>query len=206
MNHFFLHIRQNIFRGLLAMIPISLSLLALFFLSQQIDRRVMVFLDQYYDFKHIPGFGIAVLLFFLLFIGIVVSHLVGRNILKGVDAVFMSLPVIKQIYSLAKLMSNKVSLDDNHEVLKKTLLINYPNANQWTIAFLTGRVKREEDKDLLTVFVPYAHPVFGFVFLVEESKVIDPGWPVDQGLKMIVTLGLVAPTQEQVKISLQKAV
>lgn len=194
MNHILCHIRNNILRGLLAVIPIFLTVFSLFFIHRHLDVTVMRFLDQYYSFRHIPGIGLAVVLIFLLFVGIVVSYWVGRQIFKVIDAFFMSIPVIKQVYALAQQMGSRLSSDDNHNVFKKTVLINYPNAQQWTIGFQTGLLPQPATgKQLMTVYVPYAHPMFGFVYLVDPVQVLDPGWSVEEGLKMVATLGLIAP-------------
>jgi uncharacterized membrane protein len=78
--------------------------------------------------------------------------------------------------------------------LRNLSWVNYPNANQWTIAFLTGRIKNEKTGDeLLKIYVPMAHPVIGFVYLARESQVMDPGWSLQETFKMLVSVGIIAP-------------
>ena len=194
MNKFFQHIRVNMGRGLLAVIPLFLSVVAVALLYKLIDKRVMVFLDQYFDVHHIPGFGVLILLFFLLLIGLITSNVVGRRLLRVVEYISVRIPFVKQVYSVSKQIGDVLGSTQGRDVFRKAVLVNYPNANQWTIALLTGRMKdKNTGEDWLKVYIPMAHPVIGFVYMVKEKQVLYPGWSVEEALKMVVSLGIIAP-------------
>lgn len=193
MQNIFTHIRSNILRGLFAITPILLCVISVYLLQHFIDRRVMTFLNQYFDTRYIPGLGIVILLLMLLLIGYIVTNVIGRSLLKAIDDITSRIPVIKEIYILARQISDVLSKRDGN-VYQKTVLVNYPNPDQWSIAFLAGKVKdNQTGKDVYKVYIPMAHPVIGFVYFAEEKSVVDPGWSVQDGFKMILTLGLVAP-------------
>ncbi len=193
MQNFFLHIRTNIIRGMFAIIPLLLCFIVVKLLLHLIDHRVVVFLDQYFDVRQIPGLGIIILLFVLLFIGYVVTNVIGRRMLKIFDRITARIPFIRQIYLLARQISDILGKKGG-DVYKKTVLVNYPNNKQYSIAFLAGKVMdKDSGQEWYKVYIPMAHPVIGFVYLAESKSVIDPGWSVQDGFKMVISLGLISP-------------
>ena len=194
MNKFFQHIRMNVVRGLLAVIPLFLCTVAAILLYKLIDKRVMVFLDQYFDVHHIPGFGILLLLAFLFLIGLIVSNVVGRRLLQWIEYISARIPFVKQVYSVSKQIGDVLGSTQGRDVFRKAVLVNYPNANQWTIALLTGRMKdKNTGEDWLKVYIPMTHPIIGFVYVVKEKQVLYPNWSVEEALKMVVSVGIIAP-------------
>ncbi len=189
------HFKKYTLRGVLAFAPVILCVLVLLFLYHQIDKRIMSLLNQYIDTRHIPGLGILILLLLLLALGYVATNVIGRRLLKLVDKTTSRIPFIREIYRLTRQIGDILGKKGG-DVYKKTVLVNYPNANQWSIAFLAGKVKDEiSGKELFKLYIPMAHPVVGFVYLAEEKSIVDPGWSVQDGFKMVLTLGLVAPKQ-----------
>ena len=192
MNKIFRHIRTCIIEGFFAAIPLILCVFAIGLLYHLIDKNIITFLDHYFDVHQIPGFGIFLLLLLLMFIGVVVSYTVGKQLLQLIEFILAHVPFINQIYALSKKVSDILGKD--HEVFKKTVLINYPNANQWTIALMVGKIKDlKTGENWFKVYVPMAHPLIGFVYLVKESQTLDPGWSAEEGFKMAVSLGLISP-------------
>ena len=194
MNNIFRHIRVCIIRGILAVIPLTFCAIAVALLYELIDKKVMGFLDRFVDVHHVPGFGILLLLAFLFLIGLIVSSVFGRQMLGLVEYVGTRIPGIKQIYSMSKLVGDALGGPQGKDIFKRAVLVNYPNADQWTAALVAGYAKDlATGEDWLKVYVPMGHPLIGFMFLVQEKNVKDPGWPVEEVLKMVVSLGLLAP-------------
>lgn len=193
MQSFITHLRTCILRGIFAIIPILLCVVALELLYHLIDRRIMAFLNQYVDIRQIPGLGLVILFLVLMMIGYTATNVFGRRILNIVDRLTARIPFVRQIYLLTRQISDVLGKKGG-DVYKKTVLVNYPNANQWSIAFLVGKVRNQTTgQDWFKVYIPHAHPVIGFIYLVEEKSIIDPGWSVQDGFKMVITLGLVTP-------------
>ncbi len=194
MNNIFRHIRLNIARGFLAVIPMALCIIAVDLLYQLIDHRVMVFLQRFFDVRSIPGFGILLLLVFLFLIGVAASNVVGRQTLGLIEYVSTHIPVVKQVYALGKQMEDIFLNAPDQKIFKKAVLVNLPNAGQRTIALVTGRIKDENTgEDLLKVYVPMAHPAIGFIFLVRETETADAGLSVEDAFKMIISFGIITP-------------
>ena len=188
------HIRTYIIRGLLAMTPLILSAIAVTLLYNLVDQRVISFLEQFFDVKHIPGFGLFIVLLALFIIGFIATNVVGKEILHGFESLSRRIPVIKHIYTLSRQIGDALIAAPDHQVFKKGILINYPNANQWTIALTTGVIQdHHTGENWVKAYVPMPHPVVGFIYLVKEKDVIDPGWSSEETFKMILSLGLITP-------------
>jgi len=197
MKEFFQHARSYIFRGLFAVIPLLLSILAVKLLYELIDRRVVAFIENFVSVKHIPGLGILLVLICLYFIGLIVSNVLGRQVFLFIENISHRIPVIKPIYQIGKQLSESLSVTGGKQAFKKALLIDCNNSGVWTVAFVTGTTKDgRTGEDLLRMFVPTVpNPTSGFIFLVRPSQTVDPGWSVEEALKIIVSAGIVAPEQ-----------
>ena len=89
-------------------------------------------------------------------------------------------------------------LVDDDEAFRKVLLVRYPHPEAWAVAFLTGTpaesVSAMTGEELVSVFIPTApSPVNGFFFFVKKNETIELDMSVDDALKYIVSMGVVAP-------------
>ncbi len=186
-----------IIRGILAIIPLTFCAIAVALLYKLIDKRVIGFLDQFVGVRHIPGFGILLLLIFLFLIGLAVSSVFGRQTLGLIEYISTGIPGVKQIYSMSKQVSDALAGPQGKDIFKKAVLVNYPDADQWAVALVAGKTRDQNTgEDWLKVYVPMGHPLMGFMFLVQEKNVVDPGWSVEEALKMVVSFGLLTPTKK----------
>ncbi len=197
MKNFFIHARSYIFRGLLAVIPLLLSILAVKLLYELIDKKVMGLVDNVVQVRQIPGLGILLVLVALYLIGLIVSNVVGRQILLLIEGITHRIPVIKAIYHVGKQLSDSLSVTEDRKAFQKALLIDCNNNGIWTVAFVTGTLKDPATGEiLLKMFVPTVpNPTTGFIFIVKPSQTRDPGWSVEEAVKMIVSAGIISPLE-----------
>jgi uncharacterized membrane protein len=197
MKNIMKHIRIYIMRGIFAIIPIFLTVLAIQLLYVLIDKRVMTFLERFIDVRHIPGLGILLVLIFLYLIGMIVSNVVGRQFFYFVEWVSQRVPIIKAVYHVGKQLSEGLSEVGDKQVFKKVLLVKWNSESVWVIAFVTGDIiNQRTGETLIRVFVPHVpSPATGFIFIVKKSETIDPGWTVEEAIKMIVSGGIVSPKE-----------
>ncbi|SUV88875.1 membrane protein [Bordetella pertussis] len=93
-------------------------------------------------------------------------------------------------------------LAPNGRAFRQAVLIQYPRAGSWTIAFLTGTPSGEVASYLpgehLSVYVPTTpNPTSGFFLMMPRDQVIDLQMSVDAALKYIVSMGVVAPADRR---------
>jgi uncharacterized membrane protein len=197
MKDFFQHIRTYIFRGLLAMIPLFLSFVAIKLLYVLIDKRVMAFLGEFVPVRQIPGLGILLLLVCLYLIGLIVSNIVGRQIFHFIDHVGRQIPIVKAVYQVGKQLSESLSNAGNKQAFKQVLLVNWNGNGVWAVAFVAGQITDNRTGELMyRVFMPHVpNPATGFVFVVKESQTVDPGWSIEEALKMVVSGAIISPKE-----------
>ena len=196
MKNFVRHARVLIFRGVLATIPLVLALLTLQFIYVFIDSRVMNLVDRFIGFR-IPGLGILLILVFLYFVGFMVSNVLGKSLLKILDAVFNRIPILKSAYQVGKQLSSTIELTEK-QVFQKAVLVNVFQQGFWAVGFVTGTVKNHKNpnEQYLKIFIPNVpNPTSGFVFVMKESQTIDPKWTVDEALKIIISGGIIGPEE-----------
>ncbi|MEO8508793.1 MAG: DUF502 domain-containing protein, partial [Betaproteobacteria bacterium] len=105
--------------------------------------------------------------------------------------------VVKSIYSSVKQVSDTL-LSDSGNAFRKALLVEFPHDNSWTIAFLTGTpapaIAAHLGDDHVSVYVPTTpNPTSGYFIIVPRSRVREIDMTVDEALKYVISMGVVAP-------------
>lgn len=182
-----------IFRGLLAIIPLGLSIIVIRIIYVVIDRRIIDALAQVIGYR-IPGLGIVLVLVLLYFLGLVTSNVLGKRLLHAFENIFQRIPLIKTTYQVGKQISTTLSLPER-QVFKKAVLIDFFKPGSRVIGFVTGTVNNEKTQEqLLKIFIPTVpNPTSGFLVIMKESETVDPGWSVDEAMKAVISGGIIGP-------------
>jgi uncharacterized membrane protein len=142
--------------------------------------------------------AISVLVFLALLItGALVSNVVGRWWFTQWDRLLQNIPIFKTVYTGVKKVSDTL-FSSNGNAFRKAMLIQYPRAGSWTIAFQTGtpngEVARHLGDDFVSVYVPTTpNPTSGFFLILRRSDVVELDMSVDQALTYVISMGAVAP-------------
>ena len=160
-----------------------------------IDKKILEFFNKFLEVRKIPGLGILLVLVSLYLIGLIVSNILGRQLFKLIETITQRIPFIKSIYGVGKHLSQTFSVDGSEKTFKKAVLVKIDQKECWIPAFVMSSVENPKTKEeLFFVFIATApNPVSGFVIVVKSSQIIDPGWTVEEGLKIILSLGIIAP-------------
>lgn len=147
--------------------------------------------------REIPGLSVIMVVAALLLTGMAVSNMAGQWLVDQSNRLFSNIPIVKSIYSSVKQVSDTL-FSSSGQAFREAVLVQYPRAGSWTIAFVTGRPSGEvADKlpaDMLTLYVPTTpNPTSGFMLLVPRADVRELGMSVDEALKYIISMGVVAP-------------
>jgi len=194
MPRFFAHLRRFIIRGALALIPIALPAAAVYLLYDFIDRRIVVLVEHIFHISF-PGLGIFLLLLVLYIVGLIVSNIFGRRILRGLEQLTERIPIIKAIYRMGKALSGTLAQSGDSQMFRRPVLVPYAAPNQWQVGFVTGAIRAQSDgEELLRVFVPTPpNPATGLVYIVRESNLRDPGWTAEEAMQCILSGGIIGP-------------
>jgi uncharacterized membrane protein len=116
-----------------------------------------------------------------------------------IESISERIPVIKVIYGIGKQLSQSLDVSDEKKGFKKSVLVKLDGHKALVPGFVTGSMADAQTKEERTiVFLPTApSPTQGFVMAVSPDRIIDPGWSVEEGLKIIVSAGIIAPANIQ---------
>jgi uncharacterized membrane protein len=149
------------------------------------------------DLQRVPGLSVIILVTALWLTGVAVTNMVGQWLLNQSNRLFSNIPIVKSIYNSVRQVSDTL-FSSSGQAFREAVLVQYPRAGSWTIAFVTGRPSGEvADKlitEMLTVYVPTTpNPTSGFMLIVPRDEVMPLDMSVDEALKYIISMGVVAP-------------
>ena len=147
--------------------------------------------------KQIPGLGVIVMLAGLLLTGVFATNIAGQWALSQGARLLNQIPIVKSIYSSVKQVSDTL-FSSSGNAFREAVLVQYPRAGSWTIAFVTGKPGGEAaahlQGDYLSLYVPTTpNPTSGFFLMVPRADVIALAMSVDEALKYVISMGVVAP-------------
>jgi uncharacterized membrane protein len=133
----------------------------------------------------------------LLLTGVFVTNIFGQWIARRWNTLLQNIPIVKSIYSSVKQVSDTL-FSTSGNAFREAVLVQYPRHGSWTIAFVTGRpggeVVSHLSGDYLSLYVPTTpNPTSGFFLMVPRIDVVELEMSVDQALKYIISMGVVAP-------------
>lgn len=190
--------KKYLITGLLIWVPMVITIWVLGLVVNTLESVVPVFLSPQALFGFdIPGFRVLVVLLVLLATGIFAANFLGRGILNWSEKLLGRIPLVRSIYHSVKQVSDTL-LAPNGQAFRQAVLVQYPRQGSWTIAFLTGvpggDVKNHLQGDYVSVYVPTTpNPTSGFFLMLLRSETIELDMNVDEALKYIVSMGVVAP-------------
>ncbi len=147
--------------------------------------------------RQIPGLGVVVLLATLLLTGAFAANMFGQWWLRQGNRLLNKIPIVKSIYNSVKQVSDTL-FSSSGNAFREAVLVQYPRTGSWTIAFVTGapsgEVARHLGESHVSVYVPTTpNPTSGFFLMMPRSEVVPLAMSVDEALKYIISMGVVAP-------------
>ena len=221
--------RANFFAGLFIAVPFAITIAFLIWLWEKIDEPLLkVFTLIGYGKFNYEGFkpenpwsrmfyaidkgkwgdllepviGLLIVLFFVLFLGVITRSIIGRMFLLGIENVVARLPVIGIIYTSLKQLGEAFISTDGKSKFQRTVIVQFPYKGCWAIGFVTGKAPGflpqisvdKSNTELLTIFVPMTPlPTGGFTIVIPESETIPLEISVQDAMKLVVSGGVIAP-------------
>ena len=149
-----------------------------------------------YWYWSLAAFALAV--FLVCAVGLAARNYFGKKMIEWLDRALMHVPFLNKIYGATKQV-NDALVTGNKNSFKTVVLIEFPHPGSYSVGFLTSEVvdiQVKPGEKLVAVFVPTTpNPTAGFMMLVPDQKVTRLKMSVADGLKYIVSLGSIAPTE-----------
>jgi len=147
--------------------------------------------------RRIPGLGFLTAVVLILIVGIIARNVVGRRVLAWIERLMLRIPIFRSIYPSVKQLLEAFS-PENRNSFKEVVLAEHPRKGEYVFGFRTGDVLVEgpEGKlELVTIFVPTNNLYLGDVILVPKDEVIHTGLSVEEGLRIILSVGTATPAR-----------
>ncbi len=194
-------LRRYLMAGLLVWIPLGVTIIVVKMLIGLLDRSMLLVPQQYRPEQlfgvSIPGLGVIVAVVVVLFTGVIVANLFGRKLVALWESLLSRIPLVSSVYSAVKQIAETM-FSSSGQSFRKVLLVEYPRKGMWTLAFQTGTEVGEAQcktgRKVINIYVPTTpNPTSGFFIMVPKEDVIELDMSVDDGLRMIISMGSVVP-------------
>jgi len=201
--------RRYILTGLIVWIPIGITFLVAKALIELLDKLLLILPEKWQPEAlvgtSIPGSGLFFAFAVIFVTGFLLTNIFGRQLIAWWDRLVSHIPIISSLHSAVKQLI-ETFFNQESSAFKKVLMIQYPRPGLWTLAFQSNdaadEIKTKSGLDMVSIFVPTSpNPTSGFVLLVPKNDVIEMDMSVEDGLRMIMSLGVVQPDEPQITSS-----
>ncbi len=198
-------LRNYFLAGVLVTAPISITFWLTWRVITFIDDRITPIIpprwnpESYLPFG-LPGLGLIVALIALTLIGFLAAGYLGRMTMRIGERIVARVPIVRSVYSWTKQVFETV-LSKSSAAFREVVLIEYPRPGCWAVGFITGQtvgeVQRLTAATVYNVFVPATpNPTTGFLLFVPKQDVHHLDLTVEEGIKLVISGGIVVPDQE----------
>lgn len=158
--------------------------------------------ESYHWFDYLLASVLGLTLVVLL--GFLARNFFGRKFVGLFEWFVTRVPVIRSIYPHAKQLVEFFFSDNKAIEFDTVAVIEYPRRDMWSIAFVTGSglksVQEATGKRMVTVYVPSSPaPMTGYCMIIPAEDVIQVDVTVEDAMKFVISGGVLAPKEEQVK-------
>ncbi len=198
------HIKKYFITGLLATIPITLTLYILGTFIGVMDK-VLKYVppkfhpDTYLPF-HVPGLGLIATVVLIFVVGVLTQSFLGKKVVSIGEWIVYKIPLVRNIYTGIKQLVDAIFMH-NSKNFKRVVMVEYPRRRLWVIAFVTGvsegEVQSKTKIKTINVFVPTTpNPTSGFYILVPEKDIVNLDMTVEDAFKLIISGGILTPPEQ----------
>lgn len=206
----FKHLRTKIFAGILVILPLGITFLVLNFVFNVLDSildPLMPKVTIYLFNRELSLRGLGIIGFFILLylMGWITTNVLGRKLIHWTDKLFINIPVVKNIYLSSKQLTDAFSTTQKGS-FRQAVFVEFPQGGNFVLGFVTNEVIDLQDQRKVTVFVPTGFaPPAGFLLFLPKEKILPSHLTIEEAIKTIMSVGIVAPHQIAVPLSSPKS-
>ena len=187
--------------GLLIWVPLVITIWVLLLVVDTLDQTLLLLpLDwrpEHWLGVRVRGMGVVLTVVIVFVTGVLAANFIGQRLVRIWNGLLQRIPFFSSVYSSVKQVSDTL-FSSQGEAFRKALLVQWPRPGMWTIAFLTGvpggDVATHLPGDYVSVYVPTTpNPTGGYFVMLARADVIELDMSVDDALKYIISMGVVAP-------------
>jgi uncharacterized membrane protein len=190
-------LRNWLLAGLVVLLPVWLTVSTIFWLVSHVDTAVAGPLTTYLPDYALPGIGILIALLLTVMAGWLTTHFLGRQMLNVADRAMLRIPVARSLYSAVKQVTDALLTRSKDQTFTRVVMVEVPRPGVYALGFVAGDLPETE---LLRVWVPLGpNPSGGQVLLLPLDQVVLLPMQVEDGLKMVVSAGVLLPPPADVE-------
>jgi uncharacterized membrane protein len=187
-------LKNTFLAGLVVVVPIVITVLALFWLFSFLDGFLS---PVFYEIlgKEIPGLGFLTEILVIFLVGLLAKNVFGSRLLRFIQELLTRVPLVRNIYPAVKQMVETFSKPGGSS-FKNVVLVEYPQKGIFSLGFLTNEVSMDRAQDngrYYSVYIPTNNLYLGQVALFKVEDVIFTGFTIEEGLKIILSGGTAFP-------------
>jgi len=192
----FRHLRTRMAQGFVVFVPVVVTVLVLRFAFTATAGILLPFIDPAvanWPWIWRALLSLGVLLVGIYVLGAIAARTVGRRLLGYGEALLLRVPFVKVVYRVSKQVVDAFQRP-SARAFKSVVFLEFPRPGMLAVGFVTSTFTRPDGSRWNTVFVPTTpNPTTGFLQMVASSEVEETGMTVEEGVKMIMSLGVLAP-------------
>ena len=192
-------VRGYMLRGVLVLVPLGVTAYIMALCYQLTAGHLAPFIRMH----ALPMPDIAVALVSLVLfvsvlylIGLAAALVVGKRFIGLGESILRRIPLVKTVYAATKQVVDVLSAQGDGPGYEASVLVPFPSAGMWVVAFVTGKLHIEGEGDFFRVFVPTTpNPTSGYFEILPANLVQETGLSVDEAVKLLMSAGILAPPQ-----------
>ncbi len=211
----FAALRASFLTGLVVVLPTGLTLWLIWSVVGWLDGWILPLIPAAYQPEAIVnrlfgpevtfplrGVGVAVFLVFTVLVGWLARGFLGRTLMHQAELLVERVPVVRSIYGGLKQITETV-FAQKEKSFDRTCLVQFPRAGAWSVGLVASSPKGEiaaklpGPDDMIAVFVALTPLTSGMLIYVPAKDVIFLDMKPDEAAKLVVSGGLVYPSQKE---------
>ncbi|MGD9535919.1 MAG: DUF502 domain-containing protein [Alphaproteobacteria bacterium] len=206
-------LRNYFLAGVLVTAPLGITAWLIYSFVDYVDTTILPLIPEPYNpenfLEHsVPGLGVLILLVVITLIGAFVTNFLGRFMVRTGERLLARVPIVRSIYGLIKQVLDAV-LAQSSTAFREVVLVEYPRKDVWVIGFVTStpnpEIREKVGANVVYVFVPTSpNPTSGFLLVVQEAEVVRLKMSVEEGIKLVISGGIVSTPEENNKVDLKE--
>jgi len=182
MGHISKHVKKKFVAGLIAAIPLAITLFLVVYVDSMVQRVVRL---------PYPFLGVLLSLAVIYCLGVFVTSLVGRYLLRILNRVLERIPGLRDLYRTWKQLL--VTPELNSGMFAKVVLLPDESGQNYLLGFSTGR-PIADGSDRMCVFVPNSpNPISGRLYFTSLKQCHFLPVSSKEALKTVVSSGNYLP-------------
>jgi uncharacterized membrane protein len=205
-KHILKHVRTKVFAGILVILPLGITFLVLKFVFNTLDNILDPLIPEinvslFHRVYHLPGVGLISFFLLLYLVGLITTNVLGRKLIGWGDRLFTTIPVVKNIYSSSKQLTDAFSATKKGS-FRQAVFVEFPQEGNYVLGFVTNELTDLNRQTKVAVFVPTAFvPPQGFLLFLPREKTLPSQLTVEEAIKTIMSVGIVTPQTLSVPLS-----